>query len=553
MLQPIDRQEIIVIDNAKKKAVAIDPATGLPLFFVFVDNTSSSNGTIESPYPTLAQAQTNSGPNDIIYVFPGNGTTTGMEDGITLQANQKFWGSGTNHPLQTSQGKIAIPAQSSTSPTITNTNFETLGDAITLATNNEISGFIIRSALHDAIFGTDPQNLNVSSCTFEDIQTFVIEASCSDDTFISITNNQCLGNMNGIFLTLNGTSTVVCSDNTFKSQISSSEFPLDIVAVSNTFSAHIENNLFDDNETGSIQFDLTDVINANIIVLNNTITNNRTGAKDSLGSSFVITQAGTSDFCSILLEGNTFSGNASNSLYIPDQATITDFQVTASGNTMSNNGHSALAFGCTCTTFTLNATNNTITGLNDNGISTVGGTPFQIANITINNNNITDISNGQTAIILAQGSSILNFTAENNAINNCTGSGILCFSSEFTNVTANILGNVISNCQNVGAENAGSGISVDTYVNLTSTITNNTLTNNVSPSVAIGTLTSGNPAVCLTLIGNSTDMDYFLANPVGGLFNLSPCNVDDVNVGTITFTSGTITPVKSCPGATPCP
>ncbi len=71
MLQPVGRQEIIVIDKVRKNTIAIDPATGLPLFFVFVNNTSHSEGTYESPYPSLGLAQANSSPNDIIYVFPG--------------------------------------------------------------------------------------------------------------------------------------------------------------------------------------------------------------------------------------------------------------------------------------------------------------------------------------------------------------------------------------------------------------------------------------------------------------------------------------------------
>ena len=234
MLQPVGRQEIIVIDKTRKKAVAIDPATGLPYFFVFVDNTSSSDGTYESPYHSLAQAQDNSSPNDIIYVFPGDGTTKGMDSGISLKANQKFWGSGISHLIQTSQGTVSIPAQSSSSPTITNTNIDTDGNAITLATNNAISGFIITSAMNDAIYGADPQSLEVSSCMFKNTTTYAIEASFSGDASISLTNNQFLNNVNGIFLTLNGTSTVVCSDNTFKGQTSISSVPLEISANSNT-------------------------------------------------------------------------------------------------------------------------------------------------------------------------------------------------------------------------------------------------------------------------------------------------------------------------------
>jgi hypothetical protein len=200
MLQPVDRQEIIVMDQKRKKSVAIDPATGRPYLFVFVDNTSHSNGTYASPYHSFAQAEAHSSPNDIIYVFPGDGTTQGMDSGIALKANQKLWGSGVSHSLQTAQGTISIPAQSSSSPTITNSNFDTEGNAITLASHNAISGFTISSALNDAIYGTDAQSLEVSSCTFENTSTYAIEATFLDTASISLTNNQLLNNVNGIFL-----------------------------------------------------------------------------------------------------------------------------------------------------------------------------------------------------------------------------------------------------------------------------------------------------------------------------------------------------------------
>ena len=283
MLQPVGRQEIIVIDKIKTNTPAIDPATGLPYFFVFVNNMGHSDGTYESPYHSLAQAQDNSAPNDILYVFPGDGTTTGMDSGITLKANQQLLGSGVSQLIQTSVGAISIPAQSNSSPTITNTNIHTEGNAIVLATYNTISGFTITSALNDAIYGADPQNVKVSSCTFTDTTTYTIKASFSGDASISLTNNQFLNNSNGVFLTLNGTSTVVCSDNTFKGQLSVSEAPIEILANNNILTTNIENNVFKDNTAGSIRFTLTDVIDANLIVANNTITNNGTGSQSNLG------------------------------------------------------------------------------------------------------------------------------------------------------------------------------------------------------------------------------------------------------------------------------
>ncbi len=551
MVQPVGRQEIIVLDKKREKSAAIDPATGLPYFFVFVDNTSSSNGTYESPYHTLAQAQDNSSPNDIIYVFPGDGTTTGMDSGILLKANQKFWGSGVSHSLQTSNGTVSIPAQSSSSPTITNTDIDTEGNAITLATHNAISGVIITSASNDAIYGTDPQSLEVSSCTFLNTITYPIEASFSGDASITLTNNQFLNNANGVFLTLNGTSTVVSSNNTFTGQTSVSSIPFAISANSNIFTSRIENNIFDDNLTGSIQFNLNNVIQANIIALNNTITNNDTGSQSSLASSLTIISAGTIDRCSIALTDNTFSGNTSNALYLHTAGQITTLEVTASTNIMSANLGSALVLATPVDMLTLLATDNTITGCHDNGIGIISAGTTSSGNITISNNIIIDLANASNGIAVNQDFSNLNLTILNNEINRCEGTGIISYApTGIDALTLNISGNTISNCQNLGS-NAAPGFDLEQYTSLTGSFSNNTLSANTGVAVVIAsTLTS--PTVCLTLTGNDSSTDYTLTNPMDGTFNLSPCNVDTVNTGTIN-TSGTITPVQSCPEATACP
>lgn len=133
------RFEIIVTKSVKKKHRVRGPQGNI-LNFVFVNNTSSSNGTIESPFPTLAQAQAASQPGDIIYIFPGDGTTTGMDTGINLQDNQSLVGSGVDFTLSTSLGTMTIPAQTSTTPTITaplNTR------VVFCANNNTINGLTI--------------------------------------------------------------------------------------------------------------------------------------------------------------------------------------------------------------------------------------------------------------------------------------------------------------------------------------------------------------------------------------------------------------------------
>lgn len=142
-VQRVDRFEIIAVDKKKKKTVAIDPATGMPYTFWFVDNTSSSNGTFESPFNTLANAQNASSPTDIIYVFPGDGTTKGMDGGIALKDYQKLLGSGLDYQLPTQLGLITVPSQEAGAPSITNAT--TASQVILASSGNEIAGFNIIS------------------------------------------------------------------------------------------------------------------------------------------------------------------------------------------------------------------------------------------------------------------------------------------------------------------------------------------------------------------------------------------------------------------------
>ncbi len=564
IVQDVVRQEIIVIDKTRRTKVSnllspsIDPLTGSPYFFVFVDNTSNSQGTYESPYPTFALAQQNSNPGDIIYVFPGDGTTTGMNSGIALQADQKFWGSGISHSLQTSKGTISIPAQSSVSPTITNTNLGTEGNAITLATNNAISGFTIRSAIYDSIYGSNPQNLEISYCTIEHSTRYIIEALFPGDAIVSLTNNQFLNNDNGVFLDLHGTSTIACSNNTFNGQPSESSIPLTIIAANNSLAIDIENNIFSSNATGSILITIDNVLDAKINTTNNNFTNNGIGSLGAgLASSLVIRAIGTSDHCSVDLIGNTCIENAGHALSMYTDGLIKTLEVTASSNTILTSGSAGLMLATPVETLTFVATNNTIKGCQNNGIAVIGSGLTSTGDITINNNTITNIADFSSGIALTQIFAALNLDLLNNSINECEGSGIIFYTPSGTNsLIANISGNAVSNCLNLSS-NAASGISLDYYTNITSIISNNTLLNNTSPSVAIGANCPGNRNVCLTLTGNSSDSDvgYLLINGGTGAFNLSPCNVATVNIGPISTldTIGAINAVQSCPDAAPCP
>jgi hypothetical protein len=144
------RFEIPVVKKVHRKEKAINPVTGDPWVVWFVNNTSHSAGTFESPFPTLLQAQNASSPNQMIYVFPGDGTTAGMNAGITLQNGQNFFGSGISQKFATTKGTITIPAMSSSNPSITNVAGS--GNVVTIGNGNVVSGFNI--PITSGFFGT---------------------------------------------------------------------------------------------------------------------------------------------------------------------------------------------------------------------------------------------------------------------------------------------------------------------------------------------------------------------------------------------------------------
>lgn len=155
--QPADRQEIIVVDKRTKKytidPIAIDPTTGQPFYFVFVNNTANdatADGTFENPFRNLStldgakNAQDASSAGNVIYVFSGDGLTTHMSNGVTLKDYQRFLGSGVSHQFVTTKGTVTVPAQTANLPSITGT----VAPAVVVCGvySNEVSGFNISTA-----------------------------------------------------------------------------------------------------------------------------------------------------------------------------------------------------------------------------------------------------------------------------------------------------------------------------------------------------------------------------------------------------------------------
>jgi len=136
LLNPFQRNDHIVRFN-QEGIIAINPETNQPWNAIHVDNSNVApgTGTAEDPYTTLADAQNNSNPNDLIYVRTGAGA---YSDGIVLQDTQFLLGDGVDNPIPTQVGQFVLPALNpGGGPVVSNG----AGAGVVLATDNVVRGF----------------------------------------------------------------------------------------------------------------------------------------------------------------------------------------------------------------------------------------------------------------------------------------------------------------------------------------------------------------------------------------------------------------------------
>jgi hypothetical protein len=381
---PVERFEIIPVDKKYKKSAAIDPNTGLPYHFVFVDNMSSSLGTYESPYHSLATAEAASNPYDIIYVFPGDGTTTHMDHGITLKPNQKLWGSANQHNLSTTVGSAIIPEMSSSAPQITNIDLLAVG--ATLSTNNEISGITFIETSGQAIFGVDPVTVNLSSCVF---------SACGQGDL-------------GLF-------------------------PI-VLQTSSPLNATIDYNLFTNNpNAGTLVKLLPGALSAQITMNNNQAYGNQ--ATSGGGAMMNLEAHGSVGVCNLVMMNNNFQNNNCGAVNItdfdsPHEGSFNSFSGSIIGNTFIENTQ-GITFGTNADQCTLRIQDNNLSS-NTNGsiLITAGAAGTQAINngsILIDSNQINQGGNGGDAITISPAGDLLSIEMTNNSIMNNTGTGLVSF------------------------------------------------------------------------------------------------------------------------------
>jgi hypothetical protein len=258
------RFEIPIVKRQRHYTQAINPTTGQPWNVWFVNNMSHSLGTFESPFPTLTEAQNAAGPNDIIYVFSGDGTSRGMDLGILLQNGQKLLGAGMIQTIPTTIGSLSIPAFSPQAPILT--NLIAPGHVVNLSNGNEVAGLDVRAAISNCILIKSPGD-NINSFTPID-----------GINGASIHHNTLSGTVSHSAIALIGYGTFYIQNNTCLDQFSGIPFEamrLDVFH-SNALQAFVENNSFQGYRYG-MGLNVSDNATGEFVVSNNTHTQTEGG------------------------------------------------------------------------------------------------------------------------------------------------------------------------------------------------------------------------------------------------------------------------------------
>ena len=294
-----------IVRFSQDLVVAINPLTGDAFNVIHANNTQLGvgDGTIESPFATLAEAEAASAVDDVIFVDAGDGTDTGYQSGITLQDRQQLLSGGGAQFIQNADGTLVLVTTVGSAPaTISNNG----GNAVvTLADNNVIGGINIDgNGANYGVFGSD-----VAGGTFND--TTISGATLDGVGLVNVAGNW---SFNRSTISGNGQDGVFVDGSTDPTAVFS-----------------FANNVFDSNGFEGIH--LADFEAASVILDSNQTSNNgRNGigienALDSLG-------AGTD----ILLTSHVADSNGGNGVSIEDG----NGTVAVVGGTFTNNAAAGL-------------------------------------------------------------------------------------------------------------------------------------------------------------------------------------------------------------------
>lgn len=194
-VQKVDRFEIIATADKHYKEVATYP-NGNPITFYFVDNTSNCTGCYESPFDDIYEAFDEAGEGDVIYIFKGDGTNTGLELSypfITLPDELQLLGAGVDHEFSTQFGPIVVNAQGEGFPFITYSD-----TGLFIGNGNTISGLrftLDGTSAYDLINGLEVEDVKITRNIFDGVVVQDLGIINLDDVYgeINILGNSFMG------------------------------------------------------------------------------------------------------------------------------------------------------------------------------------------------------------------------------------------------------------------------------------------------------------------------------------------------------------------------
>lgn len=189
-----------------------DTGTEQKIYVVDNEAAGGGDGSMDAPFNTLAAAQAAAGAHDIVYVRAGDGTSTGMNAGVTLgQTGQRLIGSGVALTFDTDTmtapgipGGVAggmVIAAATAAPLITNAG----GNGISITADDvEVAGLTVNGAGDNGIYARNADGVTIRDVTASgntnDGVRVEADGAAVDLTGVVIEDVSASGNRNGIRL-----------------------------------------------------------------------------------------------------------------------------------------------------------------------------------------------------------------------------------------------------------------------------------------------------------------------------------------------------------------
>lgn len=461
----IDIVSASVVERQATSTPVLNAATGAVQKVYHVNNTAApgGDGSAERPFNTLTAVSAVAGARDIIYVHAGDGTTTGMNTGITIDdAGQRLIGSAAglvydSGVFSTASGilpsGLVIAAPTTARPVITNVNVTS--DAVSVTADDAlITGIGVQNATRDGVRITNADRVTIDNVlatanTGTGINGVYSTTGARTITVRNSTSNNSGGN--GILFTATGAGvslTPLAENNSVTGA--------GIVGIRATAATNgvIQNPVFQNNAVSSTTVHGIALDAATVAFINNAVVRNN-----------IVQNAGSQG-----IVANSTAGTIGNVLF--------------SGNTVRNSTFAGLMFSATNATARVSGVmdGNISSGNGQSGLYAVGATNGEVSSVVFRNN-YTDLNVQHGIFVFASsGGSVLSSTIDRNYIQNVTASGVRC---ESNGVGSTLTGISITNNDSVSSDNHGFLL----YSLNNGSLSNATLSANRSSESALGGVT----------------------------------------------------------------